>query len=164
MPASNAYYPSKLLQLFDHSDKSISRFVSCSPSPHPPRKHCGEVSPSHTMPSLWAPVPPSYFPAALSALFPIWHQKQGSLLWEQSSCKSLFIFLEVNLRLRKGSGMTTLGTKAHLETWIMWNLSLHGFPHKTNYNIILSENFCQIFMGSPESYILSENCTDLYRG
>lgn len=54
--------------------------------------------------------------------------KQGCLLWEQSSPKSLFIFFGVNLTLRKGSGMTALGTEAHLETWIMWNISLHGSP------------------------------------
>lgn len=37
-------------------------------------------------------------------------------------------------------------------------------PHKYNYSIILSENSCQFFMGSAESYILSENCTAFYRG
>lgn len=129
MPASKAYYCSELLQLSDHSDKSIFSLSSWPPSSHPPRRHGRPASDSHTMPSLWAPVPPSCFPAAFSsALFPTLHQKQGRLLWEQSSCKSLFIFLGVNLRLRKGSGMTALGTKAHLETWIMWNLSFHGSP------------------------------------
>lgn len=37
-------------------------------------------------------------------------------------------------------------------------------PLKTHYNIILSERFCQFFLGSPESYTESEDCSDLYRG
>lgn len=36
-------------------------------------------------------------------------------------------------------------------------------PHKNNYSIILSEGSCQFFVGSAESNIFHEKCTDFYR-
>lgn len=125
-----------------------------SPSqvPYPPERHCRPACQS-TLPLAFS-----------SAPLPTLHQKQGSLLWEQSSPKSLFIFLGVNLRLRKSSGMTAQGTKAHLETRIMWNLSLRGSPTRPITISSFPRISANFFMGSPESYILSANCRDLYRG
>lgn len=126
MPASKAYCCSQLLTM---QDNSISSPSLCPPNPPPPGRHCTPPSRSHTAPSLWAPAPhPASQPPSLLPYFPPCTKNTGAFWEEQSSPKSLFIFLRVNLRLRKGSGMTALGTKAHLETRIMWNVSLHGSP------------------------------------